>query len=117
MAEGSSGGSDTLGNEHEHATRTELPAWAPHSQHLGCVLALSPQSRLPKQVPSVPQVLMLLWCPPERSRKMLQAWLTPVHEPQRRRQDERAKPECQRSEGMCQMCQVITAAAGGRFSA
>lgn len=69
-----------------------------HTQHLQHVLVLSPESRSPEWVPSVPQALTMLWCPPERSRKMLQARLTPVHEPQRKRQDERAKPECWRSE-------------------
>lgn len=103
MAEGGSGGSDTLGSEPEHATRTGLPAWAPHSQHLQHVLVLSPESRSPEWVPSVPQALTMLWCPPERSRKMLQARLTPVHEPQRKRQDERAKPECRRSEEAAQL--------------
>lgn len=98
MAEGGSGGSDTLGSEPEHATRTGLPAWAPHSQHLRRVPALSPQSGSLKWVLSVPQVLTLLWCPPERSRELLQVRLSPVHQPQRNRQDERAKLGCRRSE-------------------
>lgn len=110
-----------MGSEPEHATGTGLPAWAPHSQHLQRVPALSLQSRSPKWVLSVPQVLTLLWCPPERSRELLQARLSPVHQPQRNRQDERAQPGCRRSEEavrkrVCQTCQVRTVAAGG-FSA
>lgn len=107
MAEGGSGGSDTLGSEPEHATRSGLLAWAPRSQYLWQVPALSPQSRSPEWVLSVPQVLTLLWCPPERSRELLQARLSPVHQPQRKRQDERAKPGCQRSEEVAPCVQHV----------